>query len=144
MKLDSFKGKRIVCFDFGLKRIGFAVSDELLITTRPFKTYSNDKNLYNEIKSDFENLNVGLIVIGYPFDDKKEKSEIQIEIEIFREKLSKLFDIELVYQDENYTSIEAEKTMISAGKKKKDRRVKENKDKMAAAIILKQFLEENG
>ncbi len=146
MKIDlsKYKYKRIVCFDYGLKRIGFAVSDELHITIRPVKVFdATSKSLFDDIIQEIKAQNTGLIVIGQPIRYDGQSSEVLVAIENFREKLSVISGVDVVLYDENFSSKEAMSMMVANGKKKKDRRKKGNLDMTAAAVILRNFINEN-
>lgn len=143
--LEEYKYKRIACFDYGLKRIGFAVSDELHITVRPVRVFdATDDDLYDQINEELKKQNVGLIVVGQPIDYNGKSSEVLVAIDNFRDDLLVSTKLEVVLYDENFSSKEAMQVMLATGKKKKDRRKKGNLDMTAAAVILKNFLRENG
>ncbi len=143
--LQKYKYKRIACFDYGLKRIGFAVSDELHITVRPVRVFdATDDDLYDQINEELKKQNVGLIVVGQPIDYNGKSSEVLVAIDNFRDDLLVSTKLEVVLYDENFSSKEAMQVMLATGKKKKDRRKKGNLDMTAAAVILKNFLRENG
>jgi putative Holliday junction resolvase len=142
--LDKYKYKRIACFDYGLKRIGFAVSDELHITVRPVKVFdATDKDLYEQIIEELKSQNVGLIVVGQPVDYNGGSSKVLEAIDNFKDKLLVFTKLDVFLYDENYSSKEALQVMLASGKKKKDRRKKGNIDMTAAAVILKNFIREN-
>lgn len=142
--LKKYKYKRIACFDYGMKRIGFAVSDELHITIRPVRVFdATSKTLFNDILEELKKQNAGLVVIGQPIRYDGNTSEVLIAIDNFKEKLSVLTDIDIVLYDENFSSREAMSLMVANGKKKKDRRKKGNLDMTAAAVILQNFINEN-
>lgn len=143
--LQKYKYKRIACFDYGLKRIGFAVSDELHITVRPVRVFdATDDDLLVQINEELKIQNVGLIVVGQPIDYNGKSSEVLEAIDNFKEDLLVSTKLEVVLYDENFSSKEAMQVMLATGKKKKDRRKKGNIDMTAAAVILKNFLRENG
>jgi putative Holliday junction resolvase len=142
--LKKYKTKRIACFDYGTKRIGFAVSDELHITIRPVRVFdATSKTLYEDIVEELKKQNVGLVVIGQPIRYDGNTSEVLIAIDNFKERLSVTTDLDIMLYDENFSSREAMSLMVSNGKKKKDRRKKGNLDMTAAAVILKNFIDEN-
>ena len=144
INLNNYKFKRIGCFDFGMKRIGFAVSDELHITIRPVKVFdATSKSLYTDIINELKQLNVGLVVVGQPIRYDGQTSEVLEAIENFKNKLTVLLDIDVKLYDENFSSKEAMSLMVANGKKKKDRSKKGNLDMTAAAVILKNFINEN-
>jgi putative holliday junction resolvase len=138
---NKFSGKRLAAFDFGMKRIGFAVCDEFHISITPQNVfYSNDANLWNDIKNVFDNESYSGIIIGVPYKSDGSKSDLELEINIFIEKLKEITDAEIIKYDESYSSKRAVSTMVEIGTKKKNRRKKENIDKVSAAIILRDFL----
>ena len=146
MKIDlsKYKYKRIVCFDYGLKRIGFAVSDELHITVRPHRLFdATSKSLFDDILEELKLQNAGLIVIGQPIRYDGQSSEVLEAIENFREKLSAITKIDVTLYDENFSSKEAMSMMLANGKKKKEKKKKGNLDMTAAAVILRNFINEN-
>ena len=136
-------GKRLLGIDFGLKRVGLAVADELAITVTPRLTLDkNSPNFWSNILAFIKSERIGLCVLGLPIRNDEEKSEVYLAIEEFADKLKELSAVEVVFHDESYSSINAASTMISIGKKKKVRSMKGEKDKIAAALILKDFLEQ--
>lgn len=83
------------------------------------------------------------MVIGYPFRNDNKETDVTKEIEHFINQLKTKTEIQIFVFDESYSTIRAEKLMLELGKKKKDRRKKENKDLISAAIILRDFILEN-
>jgi putative Holliday junction resolvase len=84
-------------------------------------------------------------VIGVPYTENEEHP-LRQHIEKFQTTLNNLLDSENIslpihYQDESFTSIDAVNVMIEIGKKKKQRAKKGNKDGVAAALILRDFME---
>lgn len=141
--LSSYKGKRIASFDFGLKRIGYATSDELHITVSPKKLFNTDSiNLFQDITSTLVLDNVGLLVIGLPIRLDNQETELMIKIREFAEKVKAISNLEYYFQDESYSTISATQIQIASGTKKKKRSQKGAKDLIAAAIILKDFINE--
>lgn len=141
MDLKDYTGKRLLAIDYGLKRIGLAVSDELHITVRPVDFIVNDENKIQKISEIIKNENVGLIILGYPYRLDNQKSELMNEIEEFRKELITKTNIFVEFYDESYSSIDASSIMISNKHSKKKRQEKGRKDSVAAAIILKDFID---
>lgn len=140
---DSLSGRRIAGIDFGTKRIGIAVCDELHISVKPVKTIQNIKNsLLNEISNLFASERVTAAVIGMPVTYSGNTNNIQKKIELFGEKLKNTFEIDVFYIDESFSSIEATDFMVKYGLKKKVRSTKGMVDQYAAVVILQQFLSE--
>ena len=132
--------KRILCLDYGEKRIGLALSDPLKIIAYPYKTIINFglKSLKYEIKKIIANETVESIVIGLPIG-LNGKDTIQTQkVREFRLQILDL-NIPIYFEDERLSSLAAAKSM-------KMEKIKTgfNKgiiDKRAAAIILQQFLD---
>ncbi len=131
---------RILGIDFGLKRVGVALSDPLRIFAYPFQTLNNDKNLWNNIKKIIEEKNVEKIILGYPLRENGLKSHVADEIEKFRIDLKSKFRIEVILWDERYTSVMAQEKIIESVTKKSKRRDKGLLDMNSAAIILQEYL----
>ena len=139
----ELKGKRIGAFDYGLKRIGFAVTDEFHITTSPRRIFDADsETLMDEISEEVIKERLGAIVIGIPYRHDGQTTDVIEEIKEFIAKVEEVTGLEVYPYDESFSSCRAMETMISIGKKKKQRRTKGSADKIAAAIILRDFLRE--
>ena len=65
---------RILCFDYGLKRIGVAVTDELKIISSPYDTIPTSK-IFNFISEYISNNNVDQFVVGLPYDLKGNETD---------------------------------------------------------------------
>jgi putative Holliday junction resolvase len=132
--------------DFGLKRIGIAISD----TGKKFSFYRdyvlNNSVGYGKIVSLIINENVTKLIIGYPLNFKSEKTEITLSVEQFRLELESLLakqgkKVEIVFFDERFTSSLAQENLINSGLSKKKRRDKGIVDSIAAKIILQDYLD---
>lgn len=136
-------GKRILSIDYGIKRIGIAVCDELHISCNPVKTIYTDKENYKEeIKRLIKSERASAVVIGLPRTKDGKENEIHNKIKHFADYIRKEMPIDVYYFDESYSSQFASEYMIEYGIKKKDRAKKGTIDKFAAVIILQQFLSE--
>lgn len=143
MKAQDIKGMRIAAFDYGKKRIGFAVCDEFHITINPRKCFDREsKNLWIEIIKTISEERISLIIVGVPYRLDEIETELIQEIKLFISQLKEKTNLNVIEYDESYTSKQAVKTMLEIGKRKKARAVKQNKDLIAAALILKGFLHE--
>ena len=129
-----------MAIDYGGKRTGIAVTDPLQIIAQPLTTIET-KNLTDFLKNYLEKEQVDEIVIGYPMHLDGTDADIVGEIKDFAKKITEKFNVKIEFFDERYTSKRAVQTMVQGGFKKKDRRKKENIDKIAAAIILQDYLE---
>ena len=134
--------KRILCLDYGEKRIGLALSDPLKIIAYPYKTIINFglKNLKHEIKKIIASETVESMVIGLPIG-LNGKDTIQTQkVREFRLQILDL-NIPIYFEDERLSSLAAAKSMKL--EKIKTGFNKGMIDKRAAAIILQQFLDKN-
>lgn len=91
MPVNSYSEEpaRFLAIDYGLKRVGLALSDPLNIFAYSFKTILNDKNLLNELEIIIKEKNVIKIILGYPLDEKEKKSNIAGYVEKFAKELKK-------------------------------------------------------
>lgn len=143
MNSNQFLGKRIVGIDFGNKRVGIAICDELHITVTPIITlHYNKPDFWERLNAIIKEKNVSAFVVGVPYNLKNIKTEVIKDIQSFIVDLTQKTGLKVFEYDESYSTKRAVETMITNGKKKKYRSRKENKDKFAAAIILKDFLNE--
>ncbi|MBP7368705.1 MAG: Holliday junction resolvase RuvX [Paludibacteraceae bacterium] len=132
---------RVLAIDYGQKRVGIAVSDLLHISANGLTTLSVNE-VFPFLEKYLEQENVEAIVVGFPRQMNGKESESMKYIRPFVTKLSLKFpQIELVYEDERFTSVLAHKTMLEGGLKKKDRQNKALVDKISATIILQSYLE---
>ncbi|HLU50664.1 MAG TPA: Holliday junction resolvase RuvX [Flavobacteriaceae bacterium] len=131
---------RILAIDYGKKRTGIAVTDELKIIASGLTTVETN-TLLTFLKDYISKEKVELFVVGQPLQKDNTPSEIEAEILVFLEKLSKeIPQIPIVRVDERYTSKIAFQTMIDSGLKKKQRQNKSLIDEISATIILQEYL----
>lgn len=135
---------RIICIDYGGKRTGLAVTDPLQIIATSLITIET-KELIPFLKKYFQNEEVELILIGEPLnlDDTATHATPLVKAAII--KLKKEFPcIPLQTVDERFTSKLASRAMVEMGMKKKDRQIKGNVDRIAATIMLQEYLQSIG
>lgn len=130
---------RILAIDYGLKRIGIAITDHAHILATPLTTIEN-KDLISFLQSYFQAETVDTIVIGIPKDISSD-SDIVKAINTLQEDLKSIFkDKNIVTVDERYTSKIATFLLNNYSTKRKQRREKKNIDKISAAVILQSYL----
>lgn len=134
---------RIIAIDYGNKRTGLAVTDELKIIATSLGTVATAK--VKEFLANYLKQNtVECFVVGEPKQMNGEASQIKPQVEKFISLLAKSFpQIPIKRADERFTSLMASRTLLDMGLKKKDRSKKENIDQISAVIILQSFLEQN-
>ena len=132
---------RLIGIDYGRKRVGVAVSDPLGLFASALDTVHSAK-IIEYLKTYAQNENVVKFVVGYPMNMNGRPSEAAADVDVFLRTLKNTFpDIPVVTEDERFTSVLAHRAMIDGGMKKKDRRDKENVDKISAAIILQSYMD---
>ena len=132
---------RILAIDYGQKRVGIAVTDELKIIANGLTTVSSGEIL-EFLKTYLSKETVELFLVGEPKQMDSTPSESSKFIEPFVKKLAQTFpDIPIKRVDERFTSKMAFQSMIDRGLKKKDRQNKAMIDKISATIMLQSYLE---
>lgn len=132
---------RIMALDFGRRRTGIAVTDELQLIASGLTTVETTK-LLAFLKDYTLKENVATIVIGEPKQMDGSPSESEALILPFLNKLKAAFPlINTVRQDERFTSKMAVATMLAGGMKKKKRQDKAMVDQISATLILQSYLD---
>ncbi len=138
---------RILGIDYGLKRVGIAVSDPMGIIAQGIDTFPNDRDLPNKVLDLVKRMSVTKIVVGKPLKLNGQEGESAIQAaklaETLKEKITKGYEekVEIVEWDERFTTTIAQRTQIELGIKKKERQKKGNLDRMASQIILQSYLD---
>jgi len=131
---------RILAIDYGKKRTGIAVTDELQLIASGLKTVPTDE-IYTFLKKYIAEESVELFLVGEPKQMDYTASESEALIIPFIEKLKELFPkIPIERVDERFTSKIAFQSMIDSGLKKKQRQNKALLDEISATIILQTYL----
>lgn len=134
---------RILAIDFGLKRTGIAVTDPLKIIASGLTTVPTAEAL-DFLKKYCAEEEVECFVVGLPLHADGNPAQVAPQADAFVERLNKLFPEKPVFrQDERFTSNEAKRIILESGTKKQKRRDKSLVDKIAAALILEYFMQEN-
>lgn len=131
---------RILALDYGIKRTGIAVTDELQIIASGLTTVPSETTI-SFLATYFSNENVSKVLIGEPKQMNGLASESAPIIEKFVSEFKAAFpEIDIVRVDERFTSKMAFQTMIDSGLKKKQRQNKGLVDEIAATILLQDYL----
>ncbi len=133
---------RILALDYGEKRTGIAITDELQIIASGLTTVET-KKIFPFLMDYLKNETVELFVVGEPKQMNNTASESAQLINSFVEKLSLTFPkIPIKRVDERFTSKMAFQSMIDSGLKKKQRQNKALIDEISATIILQSYLQQ--
>jgi len=123
--------KKLASIDIGLKRIGTAIClASNIVTPKNAILRKNRNQAAFEVDKFLEEWEIDTLVVGLP----KSNEEMQRRIDHFVKLLK--FDKEIVFQNEDMSSIEAEELMKGEIKYKRDGRI----DSIAAKIILERYL----
>ena len=142
-KPNNIKPRTILAFDYGLKKIGIAVGQEISMTASPLPpikakegipNWDNLGNIINEWQPD-------LLVVGHPLNMDGTDNEITIRARKFCNRLNGRYQRPSTLMDERLSTFEAKEIIIEKGKKRnfKDDPV----DSVAAALILESWFTEN-
>jgi len=132
---------RVLALDIGTVRIGAAISDPLGIIAQGLGVWNaqNDewrKNFDEAVKT----YDPKIVVAGLPLRTDGKDSESALRVSgIIQQLKTEYPGIEFVFQDERFTTVIAQRAMIEADVSRRKR--KKNVDKVAAVIILQDWLE---
>jgi putative Holliday junction resolvase len=136
------KPRRILAVDYGRKRIGLALSDELGLTAQPLATLTrvNRQKDLHRLREACRTHGVTHIIVGHPLHMTGEAGEMADEAARFAARLEKEIGIGVELVDERLTSWEAAQTVAET--RPSARRKREPLDDVAAAILLREYLEQ--
>lgn len=130
-----------MALDYGKKRVGIALTDDLQIIGSGLTTVETPA-LMAFLEKLLSKEKVETLVIGEPKKLNNELNYIAQEIEVFIEKFKIKFpDIVIVSMDERFTSKMATQSILMNGMKKKDRQNKALVDEVSATILLQTYLD---
>jgi putative Holliday junction resolvase len=131
---------RFIGIDFGMSKVGLAISDPSKIISMPLKVlrYKNPKNLIEDLQIIATENNVDTFVVGYPLNMNSEKNEMTSLVDNFKDELIDL-GFKVFLQDERLSSESAKKIMHEQNIKTGNN--KEQIDLIASTIILQSFLD---
>ena len=139
-KNDSNKVGRLMAIDYGLKRVGLAVSDNMQVIATALNTVPT-VDIFPYLKDYMTREQVDAIVVGDPKQLDNTPSESARAVHLFVEELGNQFpDIDIYMIDERFTSKIASQTIAKSGKTKKKRQEKGLIDTVAAVLILQDFM----
>jgi putative holliday junction resolvase len=135
------KSGRLLAVDYGRKRIGLALSDELGLAAHPLVTLlrTNRRNDLFRLREICRKHGVARILVGHPLHMTGETSPMADEAALFAARLQKDLGISVELVDERLTTWEAAQTMAEV--KSSSRRKRAPIDDVAAAVLLRDYLE---
>lgn len=129
---------RVLAFDPGTTRIGVAVSDPLRIVASPLTVVSVD-HFEDRIGTLISEYQPTILVVGLPVSLSGKENAAAVRARAFGARLAEITGLAVEFVDERFTTATAESAMLEGGVKRRDRR--SNVDKVAAAVILRHFLD---
>jgi putative holliday junction resolvase len=132
---------RIVALDVGDVRIGVATSDPLGIIASPFtviKCETPEKDL-EAIKAVVLEREAVRVVVGLPLNQEGKPGPQAEKVLAFCEQLRAVLTVEVVTQDERFSTAAAQRMLIEANVSRKGR--KQVVDKIAAQHVLQVYLD---
>ena len=132
---------RIMAIDYGGRRIGLAVTDELGLNAQGLPTLhrTNKRNDFDHLRRAIKQYGVTEIVIGLPLRMSGEAGIQSEKVQVFASEIQARFKLPVHLFDERLTSVEANRVLDETDMG--DRRRKEVIDQLAAVLILQAFLE---
>jgi putative holliday junction resolvase len=134
---------RTLGIDYGVRRIGLAVSDPTRTIAAPLTTLTRREGKrppWPEISKLIAELDVDEIVIGLPLDLRGEENAWAAEVREFGDEVARRTKLPVHWVDERLTSVAAERAVRGMGLKRTEREQKERVDAAAAALLLRQYL----
>jgi len=136
----------VIAFDYGLKRTGVAIGNTQTGSATPECTLvsKDEKPDWDGISKIIEEWQPNQIVVGMPTELDGSENPLKTRIERFCNQLNGRYNIAVDQENEQFTSIEAAqrlKQLRQSGRKQKI--TKDEVDKIAAAIILENWMKRN-
>ena len=129
---------RVLAVDPGTVRVGLAISDPLRITAQPLAVIPSE-GAVSHIADLCRDQDVEEVVVGLPITESGVEGEPAAAARRLGDEIRVATGLPVTAVDERYTSRMAEKALIEGGVRRRERR--ESVDKVAAAMILRSFLD---
>ena len=132
---------RILALDFGRRRIGLALSDELGLTAQglPTQVRKNRKADIEALAQLVRDREVARIVVGNPLHMSGDESRLSQEASAFADSLAYRCGVEVTLWDERLTTREASRVLRESGMGVEKRR--QVVDRLSAVLILQSYLD---
>ncbi|MGL4388912.1 MAG: Holliday junction resolvase RuvX [Brevinema sp.] len=127
---------RLLGIDYGTKKIGLALTDELRMIASPFDVVPNNEQFWITLEKLVRDYRIDGFVVGKPLHDGE--NSFVTTVMNFIHNLGSRFSFSIYFQDESLSSKSSRDFLISSGKKGK--KLKQDLDKYAAQAILNDFL----
>ena len=132
---------RVMGVDVGSVRVGIAVSDQARMVATPHSTIAAGDDLVARLAALARELECQTVVVGLPRGlSGRDTASTQHARAVAKQLLDQGIDVQL--WDERLSSVEAERVLLEAGRRRNQRR--DERDRIAAAIILQGWLDARG
>lgn len=131
---------RVLALDYGTMRIGAAISDPLGITASPLEVIAA-AGAIERIKALVAEYQPTVVVVGLPVSLSGDENAAAVAARAFGQSVQDATGVDVRFVDERFTSQTAEEALLEGGLKRRSRR--EKIDKVAAAVILRHYLDSN-
>ena len=137
--------RTILGFDYGTKRIGVAVGQELTATARGLTTLQNNQGApdWARITQLIREWQPALLVVGMPTSMDNQPHLLEQSVKDFGDQLKQRYNLPVEWIDEKLSSVEAEEMLAESDIGKHRKQDKAEIDKLAAQIILQSWLNMN-
>ena len=131
---------RILAVDYGERRTGLAVSDELGITAQGLDTVTvrDEGEILERVAAAVAEYRAETVVVGLPLNMNGTESEKSLKVRVFADALAQRTGAAVVFRDERMTSLQATRVMHETGRKTKGN--KGIVDRISATILLQEHL----
>lgn len=138
--MTNSAGGRVLGIDYGTKRVGLAVSDpgRSIVFPRGTVAHEGMDALLGLLHDFCLREEVTLVVVGLPYDDRHVENDQTARVRKFGDALAQAVTVPIVYEDEKYTSAEAE--MLLSSHDIGFRSKKMMRDSVAAMLIVQSYL----
>jgi len=132
---------RILGIDYGSRRVGIALSDPLQMLARGLPTLANDSGLLDRVRTIVAQEGAVRVVVGMPYAPDGGLGAKAREVDRFVRDLRRMLEVPVDTWDESYSSRDARTAFQKAGMRRKKRREKGRVDRMAASLMLQEYLD---
>lgn len=132
---------RTLALDYGTKRIGVAISDELKIIAQPLEFILNEPfdKFLDRLTELIQEKDVELILVGMPRNMDGSFGSSAENVQTFVATLKEKFSVPIKTWDERLTTAQANRVLVQGNVRRRER--KQKVDKTAAAILLQSYLD---
>jgi putative Holliday junction resolvase len=136
--------RRVIAIDLGARRIGVAVTDALGLSAHPHATVARrgGQRDLDAIAALVRDLDAERVVLGLPLSPEGDEGPAAKSARAFAARLQAALPVPVELVDESFSTVEAEDVLLAADVSRARRR--QVVDRIAAAVILRRWLDANG